>query len=148
MSSEIFIKIIGDSNAKLDRLNLRNSLSDIRKELEKYDTINETLSFFKKNDNEFAEVEHEIEDKFRLNDIVEYVDSACFLYLKKSSRLGWKILNEKCKLDYGRTMSFDGIKKANNRAFKMKDCELTYIGVEGHKKDKLEFESEEDWIKK
>ena len=41
MSSEVFIKIVGDSNAKLDRLNLGKNLSVIRKELEKYNTINE-----------------------------------------------------------------------------------------------------------
>ncbi|CAB5369750.1 unnamed protein product [Rhizophagus irregularis] len=65
-----------------------------------------------------------------------------------NSRPGCSILNKKYKLDYGRTMSFDGIKKANNRAFIMKDCELTEINTEGYKKGELKFESKEDWMRK
>ncbi|PKK79143.1 hypothetical protein RhiirC2_728021, partial [Rhizophagus irregularis] len=30
----------------------------------------------------------------------------------------------------------------------MKDCEITEIKAKGYKKDKLEFESKEDWMKK
>ncbi|GBC33912.2 hypothetical protein GLOIN_2v1837368 [Rhizophagus irregularis DAOM 181602=DAOM 197198] len=68
---------------------------------------------------------------------------------KELEKPSWKILNEKCKLDYGCTMSFDGIKKADNRAFIMKDCELTEIDTtKGYKKGELKFKSKEDWMRK
>ncbi|CAB4376516.1 unnamed protein product [Rhizophagus irregularis] len=147
--SDIFIKTIGKPTLKLDRLNLTDKLSSIRLELEKRNTIDETLSFSKKTpENEFSEIERENEEIFCLKDIRDDVNSCYFLYLIKNSRPSWKILNEKCKLDYGCTMSFDGIKKADKRAFKMKDCELTEIKTGGYERDKLEFESKEDWMKK
>ncbi|PKC62962.1 hypothetical protein RhiirA1_520482 [Rhizophagus irregularis] len=147
--SDIFIKTIGKPTPKLDRLNLTDNLSNIRLELEKRNTIDETLSFSKKTpENEFAEIELENEKIFFLENIIDNVNSYYFLYLIKNSRPSWKILNEKCKLDYGCTMSFDGIEKADKRAFIMKDCELTEIKTGGHERGKLEFESKEDWMKK
>ncbi|CAB4426254.1 unnamed protein product [Rhizophagus irregularis] len=147
--SDIFIKTIGKPTPKLDRLNLTDNLSNIRLELEKRNTINETLSFSKKTpENEFAEIERENEGIFFLKNIIDDVNSCYFLYLIKNSRPSWKILNEKCKLDYGCTMSFDGIKKADKRAFIMKYCELTEIKTGGYEIDKLEFESKVDWMKK
>ncbi|RGB25100.1 hypothetical protein C1646_821229 [Rhizophagus diaphanus] len=147
--SDIFIKTIGKPTPKLDRLNLTDNLSNIRLELEKRNTIDETLSFSTKTpENEFAEIERENEKIFFLKNIIVDVDSCYFLYLIKNSRPSWKILNEKCKLDYGCTMSFDGIKKADKRAFIMKDCELTEIKTGGYERAKLEFESKEDWMKK
>ncbi|CAB5383743.1 unnamed protein product [Rhizophagus irregularis] len=147
MSSIVFIKTIGDQNPKLYRLNLTDNLSDIRKELEKHNTINDTLSFSKKSpENEFAEIVHEYD--FLLKEIIDDVNSCNYLYLMNNSRPGCSILNKKHKLDYGRTMSFDGIKKANNRAFIMKDFELTEINTEGYKKGEFKFESKEDWMRK
>jgi hypothetical protein len=147
--SVIYIKTIGNTTPKLDRLVLTDNLSNIRIELEKRKTIDETLLFSKKSpENEFSEIVRENEDKFILEEIIDCINSCYFLYLIKNSRPGWKILNKKCKLDYGCTMSFDGIKKADKRAFKMKDCELTEIKTGGYVKDKLEFESKEDWMKK
>ncbi|EXX70781.1 uncharacterized protein OCT59_019176 [Rhizophagus irregularis] len=145
----IFIKTIGKPTPKLDRLNLTDNLSNIRLELIKRNIIDETLAFSKKTpENEFAEIERENEEIFFLKNIIDDVNSCYFLYLIKNSRPSWKILNEKCKLDYGCTMSFDGIKKADKRAFIMKDCELTEIKTGGYERDKLEFESKEDWMKK
>ncbi|GBB96282.1 hypothetical protein RclHR1_27170002 [Rhizophagus clarus] len=147
--SFVFIKTIGNKTPKLDHLVLTDSLSNIRIELEKRNTIDETLLFSVKSpDNEFAEIVRENEEKFLLKDIIDDVNSNYFLYLIKNTRPSWNILNEKCKLDYGCTMSFDGIKKADKRAFKMKNCELTEIKTGGHQRDKLEFESKEDWMKK
>jgi hypothetical protein len=149
MSSIVFIKTIGDQNPKLYRLSPTDNLSNIRKELEKHNTINDTLSFSKKSpENEFAEIVHEYEENFLLKEILDDVNSCNYLYLINNTRPGQNILNKKHKLDYGRTMSFDGIKKANNRAFIMKDCELTEINAEGYKKGELKFESKEDWMRK
>ncbi|GES75792.1 hypothetical protein GLOIN_2v759589 [Rhizophagus clarus] len=46
------------------------------------------------------------------------------------------------------TMSIDSIKKADKRAFIMKDCDFTEIKTGGYVRGKLEFESKEDWMKK
>ncbi|RIA95377.1 hypothetical protein C1645_488884 [Glomus cerebriforme] len=155
MSSNVmvFIKIIDLKSLKYCPLNLKSHLPDIRKELEKHKIINDILTFSKKgNGEEFAEIMRETEEKFQLKDIVEVINKEdsknYYLYLMKNSSPNWIILNDKCKLDYGRTMSFDGIKKADKKAFTMKDCELTKIGSEGYKKDRLEFESKEDYMKK
>ncbi|RGB23895.1 hypothetical protein C1646_773852 [Rhizophagus diaphanus] len=160
MSSIVFIKTIGEQNPKLCRLSLTDDLSSIRKELEKYNIINDTLSFSKiskKSENgsycnssqpEFAEIVHEYEKKFPLKEIIDDVNSCNYLYLMNNSSPSRSTLNKKHKLDYGRTMSFDGIKKANNRAFIMKDCELNEINAEGYKKGELKFESKEDWMRK
>ncbi|CAB4376495.1 unnamed protein product [Rhizophagus irregularis] len=145
MYSKIIIKTIGLKNSILKRLNPDDCLSDVRKELESSNTINDMLIFSKKIGDigdEFIEVEREDEEYFLLKEII--TDDK-ILYL---NRLDWKLLNNQHKLDYGCIMSFDGIKKANKRAFTMKDCELTEIKGKGYKKDKLEFESKEDWIKK
>ncbi|PKC72656.1 hypothetical protein RhiirA1_452074 [Rhizophagus irregularis] len=158
MSSDVmvFIKIIGDSSSqssnKFCPLNLNNHFPDIRKELEDYNIINDIISFSKKENDEFAEVVREVEEKFQLKEIIEIINKvnskSYYLYLMKNSSLSWNVLNEKCKLDYGRTMSIKGIERANKRAFIMKNCELIEIGAEGYKKDRLGFESKEDWMKK
>ncbi|CAB5373516.1 unnamed protein product [Rhizophagus irregularis] len=158
MSSDVmvFIKIIGDSSSqssnKFCPLNLNNHLSDIRKELEDYNIINDIISFSKKENDEYAEVVREVEEKCQLKEIIKIINKvnskSYYLYLMKNSSLSWNVLNEKCKLDYGRTMSIKGIERANKRAFIMKNCELIEIGAEGYKKDRLGFESKEDWMKK
>jgi hypothetical protein len=159
MSSDcdmVLIKTIDDlplQSPKYYLLNLNKNLSDIRKELKKRNIINDTLLFSKKNKDVFGEIIRETEKQFLLEHIIDRVvnddnSNNIILYLKKSSSPNWDILNNKCKLDYGCTMSFDGIKRANKKAFTMKNCELTYIGGKGYKKDQLEFESKEDWIKK
>ncbi|PKY38016.1 hypothetical protein RhiirA4_439082 [Rhizophagus irregularis] len=158
MSSDVmvFIKIIGESSSqssnKFCPLNLNNHLSDIRKELKDYNIINDIISFSKKENDEFAEVVREVEEKCQLKEIIEIINKvnskSYYLYLMKNSSLSWNDLNEKCKLDYGRTMSIKGIERANKRAFIMKNCELIEIGAEGYKKDQLRFESKEDWMKK
>ncbi|CAB4495877.1 unnamed protein product [Rhizophagus irregularis] len=149
------IKTLGhlpSQSSKLCFLNLKNNLSDIRKELKKYKIINDTLLFTKKISGEFSEVVRENEEKFLLEQIIDKVvndnSTNIFIYLMKNSIPDWNILNVKCKLDYGCTMSFDGIKRANKKAFTMEYCDLTHIGSSGYKKDQLEFESKEDWMKK
>uniref|UniRef100_U9STW6 DUF7431 domain-containing protein n=1 Tax=Rhizophagus irregularis (strain DAOM 181602 / DAOM 197198 / MUCL 43194) TaxID=747089 RepID=U9STW6_RHIID len=129
MSSIVFIKTIDEQTPKLYRLSLTDDLSNIRKELEKYNIINDTLLFSKKSEkseNEFSEILHEYEEKLLLKEIIDNANSY-----------------------YGCTMSFDGIKKADNRAFIMKDCELTEIDTtKGYKKGELKFKSKEDWMRK
>ncbi|CAB4485959.1 hypothetical protein RhiirA5_402674 [Rhizophagus irregularis] len=145
MSFEIvFIKTIEDSQQSiLKKLNLEDFLSDIRNN---DDDINNSLLFTKKLSDEYAKIERKDEKIYRLKEIITVKNGQHILYLTKSPC--WNIFNDNCKLDYGCTMSIDGIKKANKRAFKMKDCELTEIKAKGYKKDKLEFESKEDWMKK
>ncbi|GBC10197.1 hypothetical protein RclHR1_09420005 [Rhizophagus clarus] len=146
----IFIKIIGKQAPVLKHyLVLKDSLSNIRIELEKCNAIDETLSFSKKSyENEFIEIVHGHEENFLLNDIIDKIDSCYYLYLVRNSIPSWNYLNEKRKLDYGRIMSFDGNKKASNRAFKLKDCEFKLMSIEGYKKGQHEFKSEEDWMMK
>src|ERR1051325_1584015 len=122
----VFVETIGDShNKKACVLNLDDKLPDIRKELEKHNTINDMLSFsikFPKRGNDenddYAEIVRERENDMQLKDITELVKAddnsdGYILHLMKNSRPGWNVLNEKFRLDYGRTMSFDGIKVAN-----------------------------------
>src|SRR4051812_9156076 len=141
----------------LIRLNLTENLSNIRKELETDDIINNTLSFSRKipsnNNYNLAEILHEREENFLLKEIIKVIkvgsnESHNILYLIKNSRPDWKFLNEKCKLDFGHTMTFGGIKKADERAFIMKDCELNLIGAEGCYKGNVGFSSEGDWLMK
>ncbi|CAB4426346.1 unnamed protein product [Rhizophagus irregularis] len=125
-------------------LNLEDILSDIRNS---DDDISDKLSFLTKLSNsEHAKIESEVEKYFRLKEIITIDDDQYILYLKINS--DWKIFNDNFKLDYGCTMSYDGIKKANKRAFVMKDCELTKIGVEGYKNGQLEFRDKYDWMMK
>ncbi|CAB5376230.1 unnamed protein product [Rhizophagus irregularis] len=153
MSSEkfkeinVFIKIIDNSPLQgyiIKKLNPDNRLSEIRKELESRDDIDDMLLFSKKaNDDEFGELKREDEEKFPLNEIITVENGLDTLYLK---RIYWEFLNRQHKLDYGRIMSFDGIKIAKKQAYKISKCELKEIN--SFKKDHLEFESKEDWMKK
>ncbi|CAB5383625.1 unnamed protein product [Rhizophagus irregularis] len=151
------IKTLGhlpSQRLKLCFLNLKNNLSDIRKELKKFRIIDDTLLFTRKvsSESEYSEVIREHEEISLLEQIIDKVvndnSTDIFLYLMKNSIPDWNILNDKCKLDYGCTMSFDGIKRANKKAFTMENCDLTHIGSRGYKKDQFEFESKEDWMKK
>ncbi|RGB33723.1 hypothetical protein C1646_743182 [Rhizophagus diaphanus] len=146
----IFTEIIADSSRKkkMKKLNLESKLFDIRKELKKSINDMNILLFARKLDDDFAEIDREDEDDMRLNEIIFEDSENKFLYLLKNSSPSWNYLNEKRKLDHGRIMSFDGNKEANNRAFKLKDCEFNLIGSEGYKCDQLEFNSEDDWMKK
>ncbi|GBC10315.1 hypothetical protein RclHR1_09510006 [Rhizophagus clarus] len=132
----------------MKKLNLESNLSDTRKELKK--SINEMniLLFTRKIDDDDFEIDREDEDDILLNEIIFDNSGNKFLYLLKNSSPSWNYLNEKRKLDHGRIMSFDGNKEANNRAFKLKDCEFNLIGSEGYRKGQLEFKSEEDWMMK
>ncbi|CAB4376468.1 unnamed protein product [Rhizophagus irregularis] len=146
MSSEkiiVFIKIVENSASLqspiLRKLNQNDRLSKIRKELEN-SVIDDMLLFSKKVNDEFGVLKYEEEENFYLKDVI---DDQNILYLK---RVYWKFLSNQHKLDYGRIMSFDGIKIANKQAYLINECELDEI--ESYKKGQLEFESKEDWIKK
>ncbi|GBB89464.1 hypothetical protein RclHR1_16150005 [Rhizophagus clarus] len=140
MRSRIIIKTIDKKTSILKRLNHDDNLSDIRIELESNNVINDMLVFSKEmNENKFIEIERVDEENFKLKEII----TNNTLYLKQ---FNWELLNKKYKLDYGCNMGFGGIKKATKRAFKMNDCKL--IEINAYKKDHLEFESKEDWIKK
>src|ERR1051325_10814586 len=155
----ITVKTIGDPPSHPPQsvhLNLTDNLSIIRQELKKGKVINDTLLFSRKylenNDNDnksygFAEISLENEEDFRLDEIICESGNDYILYLKKSSKINWNNLNSLRNLDYGCTMTLDGIEKANKRAFKMKDCELTETD-EGCRKGFVEFKSEKDWMMK
>src|SRR6185437_1836726 len=91
----------------------------------------------------FAEIALKDEENIRLDEIID--KNGNILYIKC---IDWNYLNNSCKLDYGRTMTFDGINNATKRAFQMKNCELTEIGTEGFKKEVVEFKTCEDWMMK
>jgi hypothetical protein len=143
---KVIIRILNGLSSQCisKKLNLKDKLSDIRNS---DDDINDTLLFSTKlSDGGYAKIERENEKNYRLKEIITINNNQYILYLKLNSY--WKILNDNCKLDYGCTMSFDGIKRANKRAFIMKDCELTKNVVEEYMKAKLKFESKNDWIMK
>ncbi|RGB22035.1 hypothetical protein C1646_783423 [Rhizophagus diaphanus] len=142
--TKIFIKTIGleSSIIKIKFLNLDERLSNIRKELEHANIINNMLVFSKEINKEFFEVEREDEEKFQLKEIIA-TDKK--LYLK---RLTWEFFNKQYKLDYGCTIGFGEIRRANKRAFIMNDSILTETNSKGIKKGQLKFESKEDWMKK
>ncbi|RIA81543.1 hypothetical protein C1645_836840 [Glomus cerebriforme] len=152
----ITVKIISNSLQEtktfLVTLNLSDSLLVIRQELEKKKIIDDTLLFSKKHSNDnninygFLEIALEKEENYLLNEIID--GNGNILYLKQCSKPDWKCLNELRKLDYGCTMTFDGIKKAENRAFVMKNCELIEIGAEGYDKGIVEFKSNKDRMMK
>jgi hypothetical protein len=141
-------------SARTVRLNLTDNLLIIRQELEKKKFIDNTLLFSNKytenynNDNisyGFAEIELEEEENYLLNEII---DENNILYLKQCSKPDWKCLNELRKLDYGCTMTVNGIKKADKRAFEMNNCELTEIDAKGCQKGIVEIKSNDDRIMK
>ncbi|GBC10196.1 hypothetical protein RclHR1_09420004 [Rhizophagus clarus] len=144
----VFVEIVGDTTPTMKKLNLENNLFNIRKELRKSTNDMNILLFVKKVGHKNAKIELEDENDILLNDIIFDNSGSKFLYLLKNSSPSWNYLNDKCKLDYGRIMSFDGIKEASNKAFKLKDCEFNLNGAEKYKKGQLEFKSEEDWMMK
>ncbi|GBC04274.1 hypothetical protein RclHR1_00560001 [Rhizophagus clarus] len=150
---EIIIKIIPSHGTILALLNTANNLLITRQKLKDDYDINDTvLTFLKKhskntneNDNYgrlngFAEVGPKDEEQIKLCTIID----EGILYIKC---IDWKFLNEENKLDYGCSMTFDEIKKANKRAFIMKNCELKEIGAVGCEKGVVEFESMEERMK-
>lgn len=156
----VIVKTIGDPPSqppKSTRLNLSDNLLIIREKLEKDSSINNSLLFSKKypviNNNgnrsyEYAEITLEEEENYLLDEIIDEVMSEKIIYLKKCSKFNWSYLNEKRKLDYGCTITSKGIKKANRRAYQMKNCELTEIGAEGCRKEDVKFKSKEDQMMK
>jgi hypothetical protein len=148
---EIILKIpLNDPKVVL--LNTANNLLITRQKLKEDYGINDTLLKFlrkfsenNKNNHEiiddFAKIELKDEEKFKLCNIIENN----ILYM--NSCVDWNYLNELNKLDYGCTMTFNEIKKADKRAFIMKNCELKEIGAEGCEKGVVEFKSTEERMK-
>ncbi|CAB5388604.1 unnamed protein product [Rhizophagus irregularis] len=144
-------------SAKTVRLNLENNLSIIRQELKDKKFIDNTLLFSTKyrednnNDNinyGFSEIKLEEEESYLLNEVIVTIDENNILYLKQCSEPDWKCLNKLRKLDYGCTMTSNGISKADKRAFEIEDCELFKIGAEGCRKGIVESKSNNDRIMK
>ena len=78
--------------------------------------------------------------QLQLHDIIDRFENDYFIYLKSS--LDWELLNNSHKLNYGCTMTFDGIKRAENQAFTMENCELTELHAEGYDKGDIEISTE------
>ncbi|CAB4432223.1 unnamed protein product [Rhizophagus irregularis] len=153
---EVAVQI--DKQSVLVHLKLNDKLSIVRTELGKNSIIkmDDTLSFAKKTSqlsnngneiNRFAEIAHEDEDKFFLSNIIVY-ENPNILYLTKSSNPNWKFLNDKCKLDYGCIMTNDGIKRANEKAFKLENCELENTGVSQKGTTRFSSNDVEEWMMK
>ncbi|GBC04062.1 hypothetical protein RclHR1_00550007 [Rhizophagus clarus] len=145
---------IQSSQSVLVSLKLDDKLLFIRQILKQNSEIkmNDTLSFAKKTsrvnsdgttDYVLSEIANEDENEKILRNIIEEIDGNINLYLIENS---WKSLNMKCKLEYGRIITPDGIKEAKEKAFTMKSCEMTKIGAEGYQKESIEFNSSEERI--
>src|SRR3989337_1962587 len=141
------------SNTTSVLLSLGNKLLNIRKILERNSSVkmNDKLLFMNK---DMSEIAREDEKYFILSDVVEIhhenFEESYTLYLKTNSTLTWGSLNDLRQLDYGRTLTIDekGSKRAEKRAVEMKDCKIEKIGAEGCRYDKIEYNSQEDWIRK
>src|SRR2546423_1837732 len=112
------------SRSVLVPLNLDDNLTKVREILKENTQIemNDKLLFAKKNNNteSLTVIAKESEVIFPLKEITNDDNSKSYnLYLIKNPKLSWTILNDNCKLDYGRTMSIDGNKIADKRAFIM-----------------------------
>ncbi|RGB33702.1 hypothetical protein C1646_669111 [Rhizophagus diaphanus] len=132
MSSEkiiVFIKIVENlaslQSPILRKLNQNERLSNIRKELENK-VIDDTLLFSKKGNDEFGELKREDEENFYLKEIIEVENEQKILYLK---RVYWRCLSNQHKLDYGRIMSFDGIKIAKKQAYIINGLSFAKLGL-------------------
>ncbi|CAI2192444.1 16562_t:CDS:1, partial [Funneliformis geosporum] len=119
-------------------LNLEDNLSSVRKVLEMEKFIDDELSF-SQNVDEMSKISNSNEEKFRLKEIIVQNDNEYILSLIHSNL--WKYLNEKHKLDYGCTITNDGIKTKDCKVFIMKDCELYDLGIKGVRSGTVEFNS-------
>ncbi|CAG8538221.1 9905_t:CDS:2 [Funneliformis mosseae] len=143
---DIFVQI-GDPPSQLPKkftLNRNDNLSNIREILEKENVMSDTLLFAQKNNGLLAEIRRNGEEDCKLYNILN--DN--ILYLVNNSNPDWKFLNKLRKLDYGRTITFNGIKISKKRAFEMKGCKVTELGAEKSKNGNDEFKSEEEWMMK
>ncbi|PKB97074.1 hypothetical protein RhiirA5_433766, partial [Rhizophagus irregularis] len=145
----ITLKIINSQKSAYEvHLNLYDNLLEVRQYLEKHDIIDDTLSFVRNysenNDSniEFSEIPVKFEKKFRLHQIVRKSEDVYILYMMACSKI-WKFINDLRKLDYGCTMTSNGIKKASKRAFEAKNCKLE-IGNGKCEEGKFKSESSED----
>ncbi|PKY61134.1 kinase-like protein [Rhizophagus irregularis] len=133
----IQLKIEGFSSLPSSQSNIyeiKNSNIDYNDDLNISDYLNSRNS--RKENNELNEIKRKEEENFHLKDIIKV-------------EVDWKFLNDHCKLDYGRTMSYDGIKIAEKQAYTMNECELIKINIYGsYEKSRIEFTSIEDWMKK
>ncbi|PKK63268.1 hypothetical protein RhiirC2_855120 [Rhizophagus irregularis] len=150
-TKKITIKIINSplQESKLVLLNPTDKLFTIRQKLEKDYNL---LKFFSKFENEnnggsyeFAEIESKIEGQLSLSEIID--KNILYIGCEIKTDIDWKYFIKKRKLDYGCTMTFDEIKRADKSAFLINNCELKEIGVEGCKMDKGEFKSTEERMK-
>ncbi|EXX72625.1 hypothetical protein RirG_067520 [Rhizophagus irregularis DAOM 197198w] len=145
-SSNVKVEVqnLDTKSSQLVDLNLTDNLSKIRKKLENDNDniINNTLLFSKKREERFIEIPFKKEDEFLLNEIID--KSGNILYLKFCSKPNWKFLNNLRKLEFGCTMTFNGIKKAEKRASIMKNCELAEFDAGGCLNGEVEFNSEQD----
>ncbi|CAI2175511.1 8432_t:CDS:1, partial [Funneliformis geosporum] len=140
---EIFVQIDDppSQRPKMVKLYRDDDLSKIRGILQKKIEMNDTLLFAKKNNRLLAEILRNEEIYNKLNEILD----GNILYLVKNSIPDWKFLNVKRNLDYGRTVTLDGIKIAKKRAFEMKQCKITES--DKCKNGKIEFSTYENWVK-
>ncbi|PKY38388.1 hypothetical protein RhiirA4_414147 [Rhizophagus irregularis] len=127
-------------------LTLKDNLPAIREILKNDNTIemNDTLLFSKKFTDGLAEISRENEKDFTLNDIIEKsndVETSYTLRLIETSTY-WKFLNDLHKLDFGCTMTSNGIKRANQRAFITEKYQLNEIDIT--EDEEVEFNSWED----
>ncbi|CAB5379062.1 unnamed protein product [Rhizophagus irregularis] len=132
--SDITVKIVSlpnlnDYSSSNVNFNLKDKLSSIREKLKQSNVkMNDTLSFA---NSSMAEISREDEEKIILKEIIDTKSNT--LYLIKPD---YQFLINKLKLEYGRTsISLD---RANKKAFKIKDYDITEIADE-HKYTKIDL---------
>ncbi|CAB4418968.1 unnamed protein product [Rhizophagus irregularis] len=131
------------------RLNLKNSLSEIRQILKKNTLVkmDDTLMFVNKsNENTFAKIAIEDEDKIELKYIIKNLGEKKTLYLRKDLGTKWRYLSNKHKLRYGFN---DRFRVVDEPALEIKDCIIKEIGRSHKGETKIDskdsFDSEECW---
>ncbi|PKC15387.1 hypothetical protein RhiirA5_486183 [Rhizophagus irregularis] len=147
-AKKITIKIINSPTQKLEPvlLNPTDKLSTIRQKLEKN---YKQFKFLKFSENDgsykFTEIKSEFEGQHSLSYIID--KNILYIECEIKTNIDWNCLIEKCELNNGCTMTFDGIKKADKNAFVIKNCELKEIGAERYKMHKDTFKSTKEWMK-
>ncbi|CAB5352848.1 unnamed protein product [Rhizophagus irregularis] len=144
VQDDIIITVQMLSKLVLVNLNLKASLSEVRKKLEKISEVkmNDTFSFAMMTDNNsstggslLAVIAREDEVKIILEKIIDKKSKTLYL-----SEPDWRFFKDKNKLEYGRSVTLE---RAKSRAFTIVDCEMDEID-DGYEKSQIQINSDED----
>ncbi|PKB92651.1 hypothetical protein RhiirA5_443891, partial [Rhizophagus irregularis] len=92
-------------------------------------------------------IAREEEKDWKLDDIIETSGNDKILCLVKSSTPNVRFLIDHHKLEYGRTITPNGVEVASEKSFDIEEgCKLKEFGAEGYGKGKYEYNSNESEI--